>query len=272
LQQIGSNFLTPPVSIITVYYNGPEEIKNLAASMKKHLKPDQYEWIVVDNNSSTNLSSKLDCIYIRQDGNAGFGAACNVGAKHAKADALFFVNPDCQFIEDCLTPLLAALQKTVIAGPQVLYPDGSLQLSFGPFLSIMNEFRQQSLQQAEKTEDVQSWIREHSPRNPDYVSGCAMMIRKSEFQQLGGFDERFFLYHEDVDLCKRAKEHGYETTYLPGVLIQHHKGTSALLESKRVNQEYRKSQLYYYQKHHGALQNLLLKTYLKFSGKMPSQV
>jgi GT2 family glycosyltransferase len=264
--------LIPAVSIITVYYNGPEEIMKLAESLMKYLKPDQYEWIVVDNNSKINLSSKLDCVYIRRDVNAGFGAACNIGAQHAKADALFFVNPDCQFIEDSLTPLLKALEHSVIAGPQVLYPDGTVQLSFGPFLSIFKEFKQRSLQHSEKSEHVQSWIHDHPPKHPDYVSGCALMIRTSEFRKLGGFDEKFFLYHEDVDLCKRARERGHRVSYLPGVLIQHRKGTSSAQDLERVNQEYRKSQLHYYQKHHGAIQNLLLRTYLRLSGKMPSRV
>ncbi len=259
----------PAVSIITVYYNSPQDIMNLAASMKNHLQAVQYEWIVVDNNSRMNLSSKLECTYLRQDLNAGFGAACNVGAQHAKADALFFVNPDCEFIEDCVTPLLQALKQSAIGGPQVLYPDGSLQLSFGPFLSILNESKQRSMQRSEKSERVQSWIRDHPPKSPDYISGCAMMIRSSEFYKLDGFDERFFLYHEDVDLCKRARQLGHQTTYLPGALIQHRKGTSAAQNLDRVNQEYRKSQLYYYRKHHGPFQNFLLRTYLKFSGKMP---
>ena len=264
--------MIPEVSIITVYYNGPDEIMKLAESIKKHLKPDQYEWIVVDNNSRQNLSTKLDCLYLHQEVNAGFGAACNIGAQHAKADALFFVNPDCQFVEDCVTPLLAALKESAIAGPQVLYPDGSLQLSFGPFLSILGEFNQRSLQRSEKSESVQSWIHDHAPKHPDYVSGCAMMIRSSEFRKLGGFDEKFFLYHEDVDLCKRARMQGDRVSYLPGVLIQHRKGTSSAQDVERVNHEYRKSQLHYYRKHHGSFQNFLLRTYLRLSGKMPSGV
>ncbi|HSE41684.1 MAG TPA: glycosyltransferase family 2 protein [Acidobacteriota bacterium] len=264
--------MNPAVSIITVYYNDPEQIKKLAASMKRNLKKDQYEWIVVDNNSTVELSSKLECIYLRQNINKGFGAACNLGAEHAKSEIFFFVNPDCEFIEDCISPLLDAIQTSAIAGPQVLYPDGLLQLSFGPFLSIFNEFKQRSLQRSEKTQDVQNWIREKAPKHPDYVSGCALMIRASIFRKLGGFDEQFFLYNEDVDLCKRAKEEGAAITYLPGVLIQHSKGTSGANESERVNQEYRKSQLRYYRKHHGPLQNLILRSYLRISGKMPSQL
>src|SRR5262245_5026983 len=80
-RQIGSNFLIPQVSIITVYYNNPEDLTKLSTSMKSCLSKDQYEWIVVDNNSNLNLSAQLDCSYLLQSENIGFGAGCNAGAK-----------------------------------------------------------------------------------------------------------------------------------------------------------------------------------------------
>jgi GT2 family glycosyltransferase len=262
--------LIPQVSIITVYYNNPEDLIKLSNSMKKFLQKDQHEWIVVDNNSSVNLSSQLECTYLLSSENIGFGAGCNAGAKAAKGGHLFFVNPDCEFIENCIAPLVKASEKNLIAGPQVLYPDGVLQLSFGPFLSISAERHQKSLQYRERTEPVQSFIRNQSPENPDYVSGCAMMIRASNFQDLGGFDEKFFLYNEDVDLCKRAQQKGIYCAYIPEARIQHSKSGSAKHNLDRASQEYRKSQLLYYQKHQGAIQNFLLRMYLRISGKMPA--
>jgi len=191
-----------------------------------------------------------------------------VGAEIAKGKNLFFVNPDCEFIEDCVTPLLNALEHNAIAGPQVLYPNGLLQLSFGPFLSIAGEAKQKLLQRLERTSMVQSWLRNQAPQNPDYVSGCAMMIRASEFRTLGGFDENFFLYNEDVDLCERAHEKGLRTAYISKARIQHGKGNSVRHQQDRVSLEFRKSQVLYYRKHHGSLQNFLLRMYLRISGKM----
>lgn len=240
--------------------------------MKKFLQKDQYEWIVVDNNSSVNLSPQLECTYLFSSENIGFGAGCNAGAKTAKGEHLFFVNPDCEFLEDCISPLVKASEENLIAGPKVLYPDGVLQLSFGPFLSISAERHQKSLQYRERTEPVQSFIRNSSPENPDYVSGCAMMIRASNFQDLGGFDEKFFLYNEDVDLCKRARQKGIHSAYIPEARIQHSKSGSAKHNLDRASQEYRKSQVLYYQKHQGAIQNFLLRMYLRISGKMPASI
>jgi len=263
--------LIPQVSIITVYYNNPEDLIKLSTSMKNFLPKDQYEWIVVDNNSNQNLSALLDCTYLLSSENIGFGAGCNAGAKAAKGEHLFFVNPDCEFIENCISTLAKVSEQNLIAGPQVLYPDGYLQLSFGPFLSISAERHTKSLQYRERTKEVQSWIRNEASQNPDFVSGCAMMIQAAIFGRLGGFDEKFFLYNEDVDLCKRAQQKGIHSAYVPEARIQHSKSGSAKHNLDRASQEYRKSQLLYYKKHHGAIQNLLLRTYLHLSGKMPSQ-
>ncbi|MCI0442951.1 glycosyltransferase family 2 protein [bacterium] len=262
--------MIPQVSIITVYHNNPEDLIKLSNSMKKFLPKDQYEWIVVDNNSNVNLSTQLECTYLLSSENIGFGAGCNAGAKSAIGEHLFFVNPDCEFVENCLPPLVKASEKNLIAGPQVLYPDGVLQLSYGPFLTISAERHQKSLQYRERTESVQSFIRNQSPKNPDYVSGCAMMLQASNFHSLYGFDEKFFLYNEDVDLCKRAQQKGIRSAYIPEARIQHTKSGSAKHNLDRASQEYRKSQLLYYRKHHGAIQNFLLRTYLRISGKMPA--
>src|SRR5262245_27834575 len=102
---IGSRFLQPAVSIITVYYNTPDDLLALAGSMKRHLQSVPYEWIVVDNASSVDLSGKIpEAIYLRLPENRGFGYGCNRGAERATAPALFLVNPDCEFVEDCVTP------------------------------------------------------------------------------------------------------------------------------------------------------------------------
>lgn len=260
--------MPPAVSLITVYYNTPEDLRRLARSIGAFLKPDQYEFIVVDNASQQNLAAELPgVVYLRQESNGGFGRACNRGAEKAGAPALFFVNPDCELVEDCVTPLLDALQKAAVCGPRVVYPDGALQLSFGPFLSIRNEAIQKSRIQEERSASTQRWILQHGEFEPDYVSACAMMVRADVFRQAGGFDENFFLYHEDVDLCKRIRERGHRVVYVPTTRIVHEKNRSAVREPERVRTEYRKSQIYYYQKHHGWLQNAMLRMYLAVSGK-----
>jgi GT2 family glycosyltransferase len=267
--QIGSSFLPPEVSIITVYYNTPEDLLRLHRSALECLDSNQYEFIVADNQSDSDLSSKLSGVsYLRLPENFGYGRASNMAAQNAAAPYLFFVNPDCEFIHDCLTPLLGAIQRSAVAGPKVLNPDRSIQLSFGPFLSILAEAQQKRRMHAEKSVSVQKWLTEKTAHafHPDYVSGCALMIRTDVFRKAGGFDENYFLYNEDVDLCKRIHNQGLEVSYEPSAHIIHYRNQSVKRVPERAKAEYRKSQIYYYQKHHGALQNLLLKLYLSSKG------
>jgi len=261
--------LPPEVSIITVYYNTPEDLKKLSDSIKTHLPTDLYEWIVADNNSAEDMSAKLTgANYLRFTENYGFGKSNNLAAEKAKGPYLFFVNPDCEFIENCIPALLAVMKDAAIAGPRVLNPDGSLQLSFGRYLSICKEAQQKKRMQNEQTPQVQNWIREMGTFSPDFISGCALMIRSDVFRKMGGFDPVFFLYHEDVDICKRVSTSGHSIIYLSTARIVHERNKSVNQIRERVNIEIRKSQLYYYRKHNSPLQLLLLKLYLtlKFAG------
>lgn len=261
--------MQPAVSLITVYYNTPDDVAALCDSIRKFVPRDMLELIVVDNASARDLSGELGGVkYLRLPRNVGFGAGCNRGAEIASAPVLFFVNPDCELVEDCVTPLLALASGSAVVGPLVIYPDGALQLSFGPQLSIGNEAAQRRRMLAERTPRVQNWIRSHGQFHPDYVSGCALMVRAADFGQAGRFDEGFFLYHEDVDLCKRIRDRGGVVTYAPSTRIVHKKSRSMQKEPGKAAVEYRRSQIYYYRKHHGWLQNRLLDLYLSLRGKL----
>ena len=233
--------------------------------MLAFLKADSYQWIVVDNGSELDLSAQLpQAVYLRMRENLGFGRANNWGAEKATTPYLFFVNPDCEFVGDCVTPLLESLRYSAVTAPLVFNTDGSVQLSFGPFLSILNEAVQRLRTRFEKSNWVQSWIRRQASKvfYPDYVSGCAFLIRADVFRGLGGFDENFFLYQEDVDLCKRVKDRKLQVSLVPDAHIMHARNRSMMNEREKVEVEYRKSQIYYYRKHNSMLQNLLLRLYL----------
>jgi hypothetical protein len=251
-------------SIITVYYDTPEEIKKLSASLQNFLEPSSYEWIIADNHSQQDLSGQIaNAKYLRMAENFGFGKACNIAAREATAPYLFFLNPDCELTQDCVTPLIAGIQASAAAAPLVLNPDGSIQLSFGPFLSIWNEAVQKHRTRNESSARIQKWLRAKTEAqfHPDYVSGCALMISADAFKKVGGFDENFFLYEEDVDLCKRLREAGHTVTYVPEARVIHARNRSTSKDARRSRTEYLKSQAYYYRKHHGAFQNALLRVY-----------
>ena len=262
--------MPPAVSIITVYYNTPAELLRLHESIHRFLPAGQWEWIIADNHSLEDLSTKLPGVhYLRLPENYGFAKANNLAARKASAPFLLFLNPDCELLENLLPPLMEALKSAGVAGPQVLNADGSIQLSFGPFLSILQEARQRFLTRYERSILVQKWLRRkmRSPFWPDYVSGCAMMIRSELFESMGGFDETFFLYEEDVDLCKRIRNRGLPILYVPAVKIQHARNRSVKQSPELAKAQYRKSQMYYYEKHQASLQQFLLKLYLSVRKK-----
>jgi len=257
--------LQPAVSIITVYYNTPDDLARLFDSMQKNLPAESYEWIIVDNNSKEDLSGRFaNANYIRLSENLGFGRANNRAAAHASGEFLFFVNPDCIFIHDCLKPLTQAAVNADILGPCVLNTDQSIQLSFGPFLSITAEARQKWMTQHESSDFVQDCIASHisAPFYPDYISGCALFLRGELFRTLHGFDEDYFLYNEDVDLCYRAKQIGKKVLYVPSAAIIHERNKSM---NESIREHYRLSQELFYRKHRGALSRFALKMYKKVS-------
>ena len=256
--------MSPEVSIITVYYNSPEDVRDLRRSMLEHLPKGSYEWIIADNDSAEPIRTDVpEALYLRLDQNYGFGKANNLAAEKASAPFLFFVNPDCLFVENCLPTLLDRMKNVGVAGPRVVNENGTIQLSFGPYLSIFSEYRQQRRMKKEQTPGMQNWIRENAETAAQYVSGCALMISANLFKTIGGFDENFFLYEEDVDLCKRVHDAGRRIAYVPAAVILHKRNKSVQKEQSRASLEYRKSQAYYYRKHLGALQNLLLTIYLQ---------
>jgi GT2 family glycosyltransferase len=108
---------------------------------------------------------------------------------------------------------------------------------------------------------MQAAIRSRGDFSPDYVSGCALMISADLYKQIGGFDENFFLYEEDVDLCKRVRDLGKRIAYVSTTSIMHGRNKSVEKTKDRARTEYLKSQAYYYKKHHGWLQNSLLRAW-----------
>lgn len=257
--------MQPAVSIITVYYNAPDDLIRLFDSMQKYLHAESFEWIIADNNSKEDLSGRFPgAKYLRFSENLGFGKANNRAAEQVSGEFLFFVNPDCVFIHDCVTPLIQASVDADILGPAVLNTDKSLQLSFGPFLSISAEAKQKWMTQHESSNYIQGCIASHMSGSfhPDYVSGCALFMSAALFKELHGFDEDYFLYNEDVDLCYRAKQMGKKVLYVPFAAIVHERNTSM---SASIRQHYQRSQELFYRKHRGTLSRFALKMYKAIS-------
>ena len=268
------------VSIILVNYNGQKFLKDCLTSIVEQVQNIDYEVIIVDN-SSTDESIKIiqdnfpTFKLICSDSNLGFGKANNLGVKRSQGEYLLFLNTDTILTENTpkiLSDYLTANQDVGAVGSRLTFKDGSYQLSCGRFPNLVIEF----IYKIRAKLDYQ-WHQQFSVfydhlyarfTNVDWVTGACCMMHRDVFQQLGGFDELFFMYFEDVDLCKRVRNLGLKVVYYPQTTVIHLLGGSAQGGKKGVNVHYRNSQMYYYQKHLSKLQTSILKLYLQFSGKV----
>lgn len=218
-----------PVSVVTVTYNSDHCVARALASV-----PDALERIVVDNASadrSCEVAAPLASAIIRNARNVGFGAACNKGATQARGEFLLFLNPDATLASHALERLVAAAR----AFPQAV--------AFGP----RGEFPQPADVEADvratltRAQDRQRSVGAPAPggfRDMSSLSGAALLCRTSVFRDVGGFDEGFFLYFEDEDLCRRLAGRG--TLILDADAVYYHlPGTGARLTPRQRFAKYR---------------------------------
>jgi GT2 family glycosyltransferase len=237
------------ISVVIVARNGREYLRKCLKSLFEN--KDLLEVIVVDNNSEEDIVSLVTeefpkVTLIKNNRNLGFGAANNLGVGQAKSEIIFFCNPDTIVGKECLQNAKEYFNdhsEVGIIGAKLFVDESRQELqkeAMGRFPRILDlMFRRMNIAQ---------WG-VNAPLEVDWVSGAAMFIRRDLFDQLGGFDENFFMYWEDVDLCLRARKLGYKTTYLPTAEVIHFGGKS--INSNRTRKQlYYASQNYFFKKHY----------------------
>lgn len=257
------------VSIIIVHYRAKEELFNCLSSLKASSPYSPYEVIVVDNDEKKVIEEELRSrfrwvSYIATAKNCGFGAGNNIGAGKARGKFLFFLNPDTVVLPrsiDNLIQFLSKQRKVAIVAPLLFNNDGkkydlqgSTQLT--PLegivcLSFINKLFPNN--PISKKYFLSAWDKK-SLKEVDVVPGTAFVIRKSIFEEIGGFDDRFFLYFEESDLCRRVKQKGYTIYMLPHASIVHVGGaTTTTRDQREVISAFRKSRWLYFRKHFGLI-------------------
>jgi GT2 family glycosyltransferase len=189
--------------------------------------------IVVDNSPTKDLEPvcRLRAKYIYTGKNVGFGAGHNIALKYASSSPYHLIlNPDVQFCAGVLHELLAFMDMNDSVGlvmPRVHYPDGSPQNLCkrlpSPFDIMARRLFPGALQRFFGNRLAAFELRDIDPNrilSVPYLSGCFMLIRRKTLEEIGGFDERFFMYFEDLDLTRRIHQR-YETVYYPSVSIVH---------------------------------------------------
>lgn len=253
------------ISIIILTYNSSDYISDCLESIfrfyGKEIKEKKFEVIIVDNKSIDDTVEKISLFkesttFIQSKENVGFAKGVNLGVKEAKGKVLLFLNPDTKFVDESLTKALPDLKdKTVIVGGQMKNSKG-LENSAGKFYSIFN-----ILFFALGLENIVG-IRFAGDRRRyvDYVSGGFMFVAKKVFDELSGFDEKYFMYVEDIDLCFRAKKSGYKVLYNPQIEVEHYKHGSSSRSFAIIN--IYKGIYYFFKKNKGQTQYFFVRLIL----------
>ena len=252
------------LSIIIVSWNVRSVLNSCLTSLDTFHLPLSWEVIVFDNASQDGTDEMVRSRFpnvrlIRSDRNIGFAGGNNRAAEKARGEYLLLLNPDTLPTQRSVHSLLDYMRAhtgTGVASPQLLLPDGMPQpYAFGkdptPYYLL-----KRALVRAISHRFLHEWqSAEHM--KVDWVSGAAMIIRREAWDRVGGFDENFFMYFEDNDLCLRVRQEGWDVVYLHTPSIVHFGGMSAR-QNPLVRQAYQKSLRYFYRKHYGVAAQVFL--------------
>ncbi len=218
------------LSIITVTFNNSQNIDKTLASLIKY-RPQSSEIIVVDNDSADGTAQIVekfkDVKLIRAGSNLGFSNGCNRGAEVAKGEYLFFLNPDTKLLDKSLDRMLDEInddQNIGILAPKLILPEGITQASVTKLPTFWGAIKEFWFGQ--KNEYSQYVPKVNVPLVVEGVYGAAMMIARKNFELAGRFDERYFLYREDLALCRQINHLGLKVVYDPTVKLEHGLGMS----------------------------------------------
>ena len=261
------------LSIVTLNYKKANLtlscIASLMGQFREEFQDGEIELIVVDNASNDNSVKILqdeikekkykNVSIIANQENSGFGAGNNLGAMAAKGKYILFLNNDTQVLDKGILEMANYIdqhKEVAILGGQLRNSDGTLQASVGKFYTLFNAFLlllgMQKFGLLDKSPDRIVEV--------DWVKGGLLMIRKEVFSKLSGFDEKIFMYTEDMELCYRARKESYKVLFYPDVMVIHAEHGSANRSFAIIN--IYKGLLYFYKKHRSFYEFAMLKTLL----------
>jgi len=249
------------LSIIIVSYNARADLARCLESLHGPAPAVSHEIIVVDNQSTDGSAAAAtrwpDIKMIAAGSNIGFGRANNIGIRASTGSALLLLNSDTIVPPGAIDRLAAVLDQhpeVAVVGPRLVDASGRAELSFGQMIGPLNELWQKILfrGQINRLPILAGLVerRTRLPQLPDWVTGACLLVRRSDAEAVGLFDERYFMYTEDVDFCAAIRAHGRKILFTPAVEIVHVRGRSAASAPVATKRAYRRSQLAFYEKHH----------------------
>jgi GT2 family glycosyltransferase len=248
------------VDVVVVSYNSARELRRCVEPLTRL---DWVDVIVVDNDSSDGSLGTVEDMPVRaipSGGNLGFATGCNIGWRAGSSPYVLFLNPDAEIGEESLRRLAAVLDerpRAAIAAPRIVGDGGEVQLSLRRFPRLrstyaqalfLDRLRPQAPWADEMIRDLEHYDR---PGPQQWVSGACMLVRREVLEQLNGWDGAFFLYCEDIDLCRRVHDAEREVHYEPSATATHPGGGSAPRSSTLPLLA--RSRVLYAQRHRGRL-------------------
>jgi hypothetical protein len=230
---VGSEAL---VDVVVVSYNSSDELRGCV----EPLAGQPWLRVTVVDNASTDRSLDtvadlaVDAVGLEQ--NAGFGHGCNIGWRRGTAPYVLFLNPDARISPDSLHRLVSALEERPDVGavaPRILEPDGSLDYSLRRYPRLRSTYARALF--LHRLFPRAAWVDElvrdpaayTTQGSPEWASGACLLVRRTVLAKLGGFDQGFFMYCEDIDLCRRIRDAGHDLLYEPAATVSHTGGASA---------------------------------------------
>ncbi len=258
------------LTIIIVTWNTRDLTRGCLASIEKADPRHIWEVVVVDNASADGTPEMIRAIFpwVRlrcNDRNLGFGRAHNLVLRETSSEFVLLLNSDTLLPAEAVSELLRFMDShpdVGLAGGQLIYPDGRLQNSIAFFPSLLTELTNKSLLQ--KLFPKKFPGKRHrftSPVEVDSVIGAAMMIRMEALKSVGFFDEGYFFFLEETDLCLRLKQRGWKVYFLPHVRIIHLQGRSVRQVKPRARVEYQRSLIRFFEKSHGPAAGWVIRWY-----------
>jgi N-acetylglucosaminyl-diphospho-decaprenol L-rhamnosyltransferase len=234
----------PAASAVVVNYNAGAHLLTCVASLRADGVDDV---VVVDNGSEDGSVGVLRTAdpavrVLRPERNLGFGAGANSGLAHVKGEFVLVCNPDLVVHPGCVPALVAAASTNpdvAVVGPKIMDSDGARYPSARAFPQLADAFGHAFVG---LFSERNRWTRRYKLPEPDdggggpvdWVSGACFLARREALSSVGGFDEAYFMYVEDVDLCWRLRRAGWSTRYEPGAVVTHVQGVSTARHPYRM--------------------------------------
>jgi GT2 family glycosyltransferase len=264
------------LAIIIVSYNTKSDLENCLRSLHEHPPRLSHEIVVVDNASKDGSAEAVRSQWpgvrvVALPHNVGFAAGNNAGIRQSESELVLLLNSDTLVPEGAIDRLVWALRElpnAAVVGPRIVNGEGHPELSFGRMIGPLAELRQKALVRFASTSRITGLTSE--TREVDWVTAACLLVGRRHAEAAGLFDERFFMYCEDVDFCAAVRRNGGKVYFAPSAEIVHLRGRSWRTSPAVTADGYRRSQLAFYQKHHPGWAPIL-RLYLALRGKLPRE-